>query len=306
MAIVRLERRAPALGRVAMFVSMRCSGVLAVAALAALGVQAQAQRMLYPPAPSVPQIVPQPINPNAALPGGTTIRQAAYNIGMLGNAASQVPPWLYGYNPYPSPIVNSGPLLANAGLGAVNPYALSTVGGYNPYLASAAAMSNSPYSLSTSPGGYGGMGGLGMFGYGYTPNSAGYGFALMGIADYTRASGQYWKDIQQVGMSAEQVSQMRLEPAPRRIRFEAWKVELRPTAAKVADTEMATELDRARKDPPDAEVLNGQVLNTLLKSIRASGKTVGGPSASLEDDVLKHINLTGGTGAGNVGMLKDG
>jgi hypothetical protein len=296
-----------------MSVSLRTAGALAVALLAAGALRAQnnqGPRILYPPSPLLTSGVIQqaPINPNFQVAPGLTGRQLAYNMGVLGNAAAQIPPWMAGYNPYPPAIVNSGPLLANAGL-AANPYALSTVGGFNPYLASTAAMSNSPYSLSTmGGGGYGGMGGYGagMFGYGYTPNSVGYGYALMGIADYTRASGQYWKDIQQARMSREKVSQEQIETARRRIQFEAWYETMRPTAPKMRDAEMATDLDRARKDPPDSEIASGRVLNTLLKSIQNSGKLNKAASPSLEDDTLKHINLTGGTSSGNVGMLKSG
>src|SRR5262249_5917025 len=49
----------------------------------------------------------------------------------------------------------------------------------------------------------------------------------------------------------------------------------------------------------------GRALNTLLASIQKSGKLSSGPNVPLEEDVVKRINVAGGTN-GNVGLLKDG
>jgi len=66
------------------------------------------------------------INPNFVLPSGQTLPQAAFNTAVLGRAASNIPPYLLGYNPYPP--VNIGPSFPT--ISPVNPYALSTLGGY--------------------------------------------------------------------------------------------------------------------------------------------------------------------------------
>lgn len=194
-----------------------------------------------------------------------------------------------------------------------SPYSLSTAPGFNPYTNSRAGMGNTPYNMpvDNTPigGGYtAGMGmGMGMgMGFGYIPNSAGYGYALMGTAEYTRAAGQYWKDIQQARFAREQVSQMQLETARRRVQYEAWYETMRPTAPKMRDAEMATDLDRARKDPPDSEVTSGRALNVLLRSIQSSGRASSGPAIALDEETAKHINLSGGSTSGNVGLLKGG
>jgi hypothetical protein len=44
------------------------------------------------------------VNPYYRIAPGLPLNQAAYNIRVLGNAYRHIPPWLYGYNPYPSPI----------------------------------------------------------------------------------------------------------------------------------------------------------------------------------------------------------
>lgn len=57
----------------------------------------------------VPPLSSYTVNPNWYVAPGVTLSQYAYNMQVLGQAYSQVPPWLYGYNPYPNPIVNYGP-----------------------------------------------------------------------------------------------------------------------------------------------------------------------------------------------------
>jgi hypothetical protein len=193
-----------------------------------------------------------------------------------------------------------------AGMTAANPYSLSTVPGYNPYLAGVASMSSSPYSLSTSPSYGGSPYGGSPFGYGsFIPDSFAYGYGLQGMASLTKATGEYWKDIQSARMGREAANQMRLDTRRKEIEFEIWREQMRATAPKMAEAERRTELDRARKDPPDTEILSGKSLNVLLKSIQ-SGKLNTGPTIRVEEDTLKHLNLTGGTSAGNIGMLKDG
>lgn len=299
-----------------MSVSLRWSGALAVAVLGMLGAQVGAQPGIRNTNANLlrPQIIPFAVNPNQYIAPNMTARQMSYNIGVLGRGLSQIPPYLLGYNPYPNPIINSGPVInpINPLLAAASsPYALSTMGGYNPYTSagSLSASASSPYGLSTSPGGYGGFGpGMGGFpwwgGYGMDPGMS-YGYALQGIASVTKAQGQYWQDIQQASLTREQVRQSAIETARRRLQFEMWYETIRPTAPKMRDAEMAADLDRARKDAPDAEVVSGRTLNVLLKSAQAASKTARGPNVTLDEEILQKINLNGGS-AGNIGLLKNG
>jgi hypothetical protein len=207
---------------------------------------------------------------------------------------------------------------ALAGVGG-NPYALSTMAGLNanavlglpmvnPYLASTAGLGANPYSLSTNS--YGGMGG-----YGYPFYSLnlgrfggalyGFGYALQGNASLTRANAQYWKDIQTAALQREGVRQEAINTARRRIEFEQWYDTVRPTAVSMRSREMAADLDSARRAATDTAILSGRALNTLLGSIQKSGKMSSGPMVPLDEDVVRKINVTGGTN-GNVGLLKDG
>jgi hypothetical protein len=260
--------------------TLRFSGALTLAALAVLGPRAQGQRVGYLPS----------------------------NVGVLG-AAQTIPPWLNGYNPYTPAVANSNPASVPLAASGYNPYALSTAGGYNPYLGAAAAAAASPYSLSTAPGSP--FGGYGPAGYGISyPAEAGpglgYGAALQGLAGYTRAEGKYRGEVQSARITREQSRQAALETQKRRIQFEQWYDSVRPTAPGMIAAERAAEVELARTRPGEAEVLSGRALNVLLKSIQSAGSLDRGPNVGLAESTLEHVNVTGGTSAGNVGLLKDG
>src|SRR5262249_39390751 len=126
------------------------------------------------------------------------------------------------------------------------------------------------------------------------------------LATYTQAAGRYWIDIQQARLTREQVYQTQIETARRRIQFEMWYESVRPTAAKMLESERMSEIERARRDAHDGEIPSRPALNALLGSIKKAGKYDTGPSIPLNVEVLKNVNLSGGASAGNVGMLKDG
>jgi hypothetical protein len=84
------------------------------------------------------------VNPNPLIAPGVTLNQWAYNTAVMGRAYSYVPPYLLGYNPYPS-VVSYGPLVTYPTYypsmsysyvpGVYNPYAYGYgLGGVNPYL----------------------------------------------------------------------------------------------------------------------------------------------------------------------------
>jgi len=159
--------------------------------------------------------------------------------------------------------------------------------------------------------GWGGLGWGGLGGWGIGDLAAGpgigYGATLQGMSSLTQATGQYWKDIQSARITREQAHQAAIETARRRIQFEAWYETVRPTAPKMLDAERATDIDRARKDPSDTDVFSARALNVLLKSAQAAGSSLArGPEVPLSEEILKNINLSGGTSAGSVGLLKGG
>jgi hypothetical protein len=191
------------------------------------------------------------------------------------------------------------PIMRPSGLAAAPPanttrnvYNFQANMAYNPYLSALGAY-----------GGYGGYGygyGDGMVGAG--PGS-GYGAGLQGLGQYTLSAAGYERDIQTARMGQEYVRQASIDSARRRIEFEIWYDKMRPTTQRMLDTESRIELDRARRVPTATDVESGRMLNTLLKSIQ-KGKLNRGPNIPLDPEVLKHINVNGGSSGGNIGLLK--
>jgi len=129
---------------------------------------------------------------------------------------------------------------------------------------------------------------------------------LQGASSYIQAQGNYNIQIQQAKLIREQARQANIDTARKRLQFEAYYESMKMTAPKLRDQEMATALDRARKDPPAVEVWSGQSLNELLRSIRKVGRNnlKSGPQVDLSDVNLDSVNLTDKTGQGNTVMLK--
>jgi hypothetical protein len=83
--------------------------------LFALSLAASAHAQQPRPGGRRPIVVPPlpTFNPNYYLPNGQSIGQNAYNLSALGQAYAQVPPYVFGYNPYPPTIVNPYPTYAS-------------------------------------------------------------------------------------------------------------------------------------------------------------------------------------------------
>jgi hypothetical protein len=255
------------------------------------------------------------INPNYLLAPGLTLGQASFNTAVLGRAYQNVPPYALGYNPYVRSVGN--PYSAFGGgvpaiTAAANPYALSTApGGYggNPYMGGALGTDPGGYALSTNSS-YSGGGGAGYGGYSPT-TPPGYGVSeysggyLRGLADVTAATGRFEKDQQTARMIREQSRQAALDTRRKSILDEAFYERMRPKAQDLRDAELATELNRARRDPPSGEITSGKALNELFRSIVGVGRLDRGPNIPLEDDTVKNINLADPLSRGNVGMIKD-
>jgi hypothetical protein len=281
-----------------MSISLRSLGVLvlAVMVLAAATGDGQAQGKRRTTFDGVSVVANPIVQPQLRL------GQLAYNTALLGSVTRQIPPYALGLNPF-----------GRTGFGFPTVPTLSTLGGGGTPFLGGSTLATSPYggfgggnySLSTTPGldgaantPYGG----GYGGYGtYIPPE---GFALMGLAQLTSAQGKYWGDIQQARLLREQSIQLSFETAKKRVELERWYESMKLTAPQMREREMATDLDRARKDPPATEVWSGKSLNELLRSIQNLGPLNRGPAIALDEDTLKSINLSGGT-RGNIGMLRD-
>jgi len=129
---------------------------------------------------------------------------------------------------------------------------------------------------------------------------------LQGLASVTAATGQYYKDIQTARLLREQSRQSAIDTARKRLEFEMWYETIRPTTPKLLARDAATNLDDARNFATATKIWSGDALNHLLRNAIKTGKLNRGPKVSLDEDTLKHINLTDRSSRSNVGLLKNG
>src|SRR5262245_47751953 len=83
--------------------SLRRFGIVAAAALLLVGATSTASYAQVRVLTNSQSIV----NPYYRIAPGLPLNQAAYNISVMGRAYSRVPPWVFGYNPYPAPIITT-------------------------------------------------------------------------------------------------------------------------------------------------------------------------------------------------------
>jgi hypothetical protein len=218
---------------------------------------------------------------------GLTIGQAAYNIATLGQALSFVPPYTLGFNPYPRVVVNPGAANQFASLYS-NPYATSAGYGssyYSPYLS--------------------GYGGYGSYGY-YDP----YNGYLRGGADVITAQGRFMVNTQDAYLKREQVRSEHTTSRRKILDAYLYEREKMPTPEDERQRHQLEQLNRSRNNPPVTEVWSGKALNDILADLRKlpakppqAGQLVNVQQLPLDEEALKHINVTQGTG--NIGVLKN-
>jgi hypothetical protein len=191
-------------------------------------------------------------------------------------------------------VLTSGPVSAQPVTGA-----LST-----PYLGGTTYPSVGAIG-STGFGGYGGFGGWPFWGTQIDPLT---GF-MFGSAAITNANAQYQLTIQQARLQMAYANQAAIDV--RRKMFDQIVYERAYMAANfnpdtVREREMEAALRTARRNPRQVDVFNADALNSLMTHlIKQQGAGARGPKVELDEDVLKHINVTSGAG-GNIGLLKDG
>lgn len=115
------------------------AGALTVAAIFGLTNLASAQPLRRPIVVPPLSSYQAPYNPNYYIAPGLTVNQYAYNLATIGRAYQQIPPYVFGYNPYP-PMINTAPsyVTPNVYTPYVSPYMASPYAGvysgyYSPY-----------------------------------------------------------------------------------------------------------------------------------------------------------------------------
>jgi len=233
-----------------------------------------------------------PINPNFQVAPGLSLNQAAFNNAVLGQQLSQFSPNAFGFNPF-----TASPTLSTFG-GA----------GFGGNLSSA-LLSTNPYGMGstlTTAGstGYGGA-------YPYSGGASTYGEDpaagfLRGTSDVIREQGNYLKNVQQSRLLQTSADEGRLDYRRRLIEEARYERMSQPTVEEVRQQQLNNELNRARHEPPISDIISARSLNDLLRHLSNDPARQEGPTIALDDEVLKHINVTGVNPNGaSVGLLKD-
>jgi hypothetical protein len=227
---------------------------------------------------------------------GLTLAQAAYNISVLGQALQNVPPYVYGINPYPRvAITGSGGYGSSYGAGYGSPYGSVYNGAYggaagmygSPY-ASGANGYASPYGSSSSPS--------------YDPTSS----YLSASASIINAQGDFMVKQQQALKLYEQVRSDRIENRRQAFAQDLYERDKTPTAEEARQGSLKQQVLRARNNPPLTEIWSGRALNDLLRDLQrrpASTDSTTLQADLLALDTIRHINVT--RGSGNIGLLKN-
>jgi hypothetical protein len=243
------------------------------------------------------------------------LNQSAFNVAMLGRAYSNVPPYLFGYNPYPSPIYATGGVYNGAA--AYNPYLYGGYGGGygssiygSPYGAGTATLATNPYGVGPYGAGSATLDPYSAAASAYAPSSSSYypdpyGGYLRGVADVISSTGNYYLTMQNARLMNEQVKRSQLDTRRKILDEARYERMQQPTAEDLRQQDLEAAYNRARHDPPATEVWSGRSLNDLLRNLVSLQKRgLKGPNVPLDEDTLKHVNLKVAGGTGNVGLLK--
>lgn len=183
------------------------------------------------------------------------------------------------------------------GYGSYIPYvggpALTTTQYQGPTLSTTPPSSYLPYQTYINP---------------YTPYYDPFGGFLRGVADVTLARSQAVGMIQDARLRHQEVLRSQLDTRAKIMEHLAeLERRYRPDPEKVRLEEMQTALSRARTNPPLPEIWSGKSINAILRHlIDQHSKGLYGPTTiPLDEEVLRHINVTSGVG-GHVGLLKFG
>jgi enamine deaminase RidA (YjgF/YER057c/UK114 family) len=179
---------------------------------------------------------------------------------------------------------------------------------------------------------YGGMGGFGpsygvgasLYGSALSNAAAGYGFGygygmmntqwmmnpyqgyLQGAADVTRANAEYYRTIQQAKLTREEARRSYLQTRRAAIEEAAWEREQMPDPEKLRQQTLERELTHARFHPPLTDIWTARSLNALLRNfITLQADGVKAPTVPLNEDIVKHINVSASSAHGSVGLLKN-
>lgn len=148
------------------------------------------------------------------------------------------------------------------------------------------------------------------FGYG-NPFGTYYGREggfLIGASSVIDASGQLQVTTQQAKLMQEQTKQEKLRTQRQAFDERRYEQMLTPTLEEQRRFDQHQELRRSQNDPPLTEIWSAKALNDLLKDLqKLQGQGGYASTMPLDQNVLKHINVTNGTTeGGNTKLIREG
>jgi hypothetical protein len=108
-------------------------------------------------------------------------------------------------------------------------------------------------------------------------------------------------------LQKEQVRQAKVDTRRKRVDQFLYEREVMPTVEDDRERARVERVRRSRNDPPLTEIWSGYALNGLLDAIQKQrARNIPGPNVGLDQEMLKHINVTSGAqGGGSIGLLRD-
>ena len=135
--------------------------------------------------------------------------------------------------------------------------------------------------------------------WGYTRDP----YGLHGLADYTRASGEYLNLVQKAAQARERTRAMKLETRKKELEHMKWERNfLWDMRQEEVQRVIQHEEKRARERPPLTEVLAGTSLNWILADLSKESLPIDGVSQTITQEMLNKVNFVA-TG-GNAGLLR--
>ena len=145
----------------------------------------------------------------------------------------------------------------------------------------------------------------------YYPRGAGpgigYGAALSGSADVSRAYGDVIVQQENARVIAEQAKQAKIDTKRKAFDEMMYEKANTPSYTEELTKEKGLILTRMMNFPNSTEVSDGTTLNTMLPFLQSlSLHGTQGPPVPIAQSMVNQLNITGAGGGGGVGMLRAG
>lgn len=135
----------------------------------------------------------------------------------------------------------------------------------------------------------------------------GPGYALQGSADVIGATGDLYVKQEQARVEREKANQAKLDTKRKAFDETMYEKANTPYYTETLEQNQTYLLRRIMNNPTETEIKTGKAHNTLLpylKDITQHG--IMGPTVSLDPETLRHINVTGASQSGSLGVLANG